>query len=271
VLRDPARRPLRERPPPRPPRQEYEEYILEQIEDFKGRLSRDQLLAIADEAVRELEADQAEQLVLTEILMLEHVDQAIMRRLNLPTFRRWQHRHARRRRAQREPAHWGLAATSPVADLGPWDAVDGTALVVGARGIAASLYLAAHDWSVMFLEREGHAVEQAENRAASEELTRDYEGCVLVPGSGWFPTVNASLVVLDPVCLAGLDADAVEAFFDDLDTHTVAGGVHCLFPVDGNAEVVLLEMESFRARYGAWEPAQHGTRDQHGWFVAVKP
>ena len=271
MLRDPVRRPRRQRPPPRPLRQEYEEFLLERIEDYKDQLSRDELLAIADDAVRELEADEADQLVLTEVVMLEHVDRAIMRRLNLPTFRRWQRRHVERRRAQQETAHWGLAASSPLADLGPWDAVDGGALVIGARCIGASLYLAAHEWRVLFMEREGHAVEAAETRAATEELTRDYDGCVVFPGSGWFPEIDAALVVVDLVCLAGLGADTADAFFTQLERHTVSGGVHCVMPIDESADVAMLELEGFRNRYAAWTPGHYGARDPNGWLVAVKP
>jgi hypothetical protein len=69
-------------------RQEYEEFRLQRIEEFKQQLARSELLAIADEAVRELELGPDGQLVLTEVLVLEHVDRLIMRRLNLPTYRR---------------------------------------------------------------------------------------------------------------------------------------------------------------------------------------
>ncbi len=44
-------------------RQEYGEFILQRIEEFKQQISREELLAIADEAVRELEVGPEEQLV----------------------------------------------------------------------------------------------------------------------------------------------------------------------------------------------------------------
>jgi len=268
MLREPDIRPERRRPPQRSLRQEYEEYILQRIEDFKDQISRDELLTIADEAVRELEINPAEQLVLTEVVMLEHVDRAIVQRLNLPPFRRWRNRHVRLRRAQREPTHWGFSRTSPLADLGAWDAVDGAALVVGARGIPVSLYFAAHDWSIMFVEREGHAVEAAEARAAAEALARDYEGCVVLPGSGWFPDVRAALVVVDPVCLTGLDPETVNMFFANLDASTVSGGVHCIMPMDD--DVVLLEAQTFRSRYATWNLERYHARAQPEWLIAVK-
>jgi hypothetical protein len=42
--------------------------VLQRIEEYKEQLSRTELLAIADEAVRELEVSAEEQLVLTEVL-----------------------------------------------------------------------------------------------------------------------------------------------------------------------------------------------------------
>src|SRR5690349_5828453 len=107
-------------PRPRQPqslRQEYEEYILQRIEDFKDQLSREQLLSLADEAVRELDAEAAEQLVLTEVLVLEHVDRLITRRLRLPAYKRWRDRHIKLREAQKTPAHWGLSTDTPLAKL----------------------------------------------------------------------------------------------------------------------------------------------------------
>jgi len=98
-------------------KQEYEEFILQRIEEFKDQISREDLLAIADEAVRELEMGAEEQLVLTEVLLLEHVDRLIIRRLRLPTYRRWRDRHVRLRSAQKQPTHWGLDPATPLAKL----------------------------------------------------------------------------------------------------------------------------------------------------------
>jgi len=54
VLTDPL--PQRQRRPPLSPRQEYEEFVLQRIEDYKNQLSREDLLTLADESVQELEA-----------------------------------------------------------------------------------------------------------------------------------------------------------------------------------------------------------------------
>src|SRR5881398_4124588 len=76
------------RRPPRSLKQEYQEFLLQRIEEYKNRLSRAELLEIGDEAVRELEESSAGQYLLTEVLLLEHVDRIIARRLRLPAIMR---------------------------------------------------------------------------------------------------------------------------------------------------------------------------------------
>src|SRR5437667_10430098 len=74
------------RRPPRSLKQEYQEFLLQRIEEYKNRLSRAELLEIGDEAVRELEESSAGQYLLTEVLLLEHVDRIIARRLRRAAF-----------------------------------------------------------------------------------------------------------------------------------------------------------------------------------------
>src|SRR5204863_148040 len=81
------------RRPPRSLKQEYHEFLLQRIEEYKNTLGREELLEIGDEAVRELEASAAGQYLLTEVLLLEHVDRIIARRLRLLSFPRWRQKH----------------------------------------------------------------------------------------------------------------------------------------------------------------------------------
>ena len=104
----------RGRRPPRSLRQEYGEFLFQRIEEYKNTVSRTELLEIGDEAVRELEAATADQYLLTEVLLLEHVDRIIARRLRLPTFHRWSRTHRALRAAQREPTHWEIEINNPV-------------------------------------------------------------------------------------------------------------------------------------------------------------
>ncbi len=92
------------RRPPRSLKQEYHEFLLQRIEEYKNALARDELLEIGDEAVRELEQTAAGQYLLTEVLLLEHVDRIIARRLRLPAFPRWRQRHRARPRHHKQSA-----------------------------------------------------------------------------------------------------------------------------------------------------------------------
>src|SRR5216117_3164903 len=104
---------------PRSLKQEYQEFILQRLEEYKNTVPRAELLKIGDEAVRELQAGAQDQYLLTEVLLLEHVDRIIARRLRLPSFPRWRQKHRTLREAQRAPTHWGLDRAHPIV---PWAA-----------------------------------------------------------------------------------------------------------------------------------------------------
>src|SRR6266700_3245462 len=185
------------RRPPRSLKQEYQEFLLQRIEEYKNRLSREELLEIGDEAVRELEENSAGQYLLTEVLLLEHVDRIIARRLRLPAFPRWRSKHRALRAAQREPTHWGLEPDGPLVScagrLEPGD----LAVVVGAAALPSALFIAAHDAEVFLLDQDLHAIEAAESRAVTEQLAGRFQALVINFGS-WFPDVAPSLVLIDP-------------------------------------------------------------------------
>lgn len=71
------------------PRQRYLDWIEDQVEEHKASLTREELLALADDAVEQLFAAHDGQYPLTEILLRDAVDALILERLRLPTFRRW--------------------------------------------------------------------------------------------------------------------------------------------------------------------------------------
>ena len=71
------------------PRQLYQTWVEEQIEDFKTALTRDELLSLADEAVQKLFDAPDGQYPLTEILLCDAVDALLFRRLNLPDYKEW--------------------------------------------------------------------------------------------------------------------------------------------------------------------------------------
>jgi hypothetical protein len=71
------------------PRQLYQAWIEEQIEDFKTALTREELLSLADEAVQNLFESPDGQYPLTEILLCDAVDALLFRRLGLPDYKQW--------------------------------------------------------------------------------------------------------------------------------------------------------------------------------------
>jgi len=269
ILRDPepARRSAAKA---RSLKQEYEEFILQRIEEFKEQLSRDELLAVADEAVRELEMGTEDQLVLTEVLVLEHVDRLITRRLHLPSYRRWRERHLRLRRAQREPTHWGLDTGTPLEDLATRLEEGGLALVIGSGAVPAAFYLAAHDTEVLFIDPVLTSVEAAEHRAAAEALGAHFQALV-VSFEVWFPDVAPSLTVLDPLALGELNPVLRHAVVETIKDKTARGGAHLVLPSEPPAGVTPLAPEALQAYYNGWmvERARRsaGTR----WFLAYKP
>lgn len=261
----PADAPRRAPRPTPPPRQEYQEFILQRIEEYKDALTREDLLSIGDEAVRELEL--GDQYLLTEVLMLEHVDRIIQRRLRLPSFSRWRQQHRKLREAQREPTHWGLDASGPLARYAPRLEPGDVAVVVGAGALAAALFLAAHDVEVLLLDQDLSSVESAEQRAVSEHLGRRFQALVLRFG-GWMPDVAPTFVALDPAGLAPTSARDRAALIRDLQLRTLPGGVHCVLPPQADRQVIALTPESLRHLYDDWQ--LEGRRRGAG-LVAIKP
>ena len=259
--------PLPRRPRQQSLRHEYAEFLEQHVEEYKERMSRTELLSLADEAVRELDLAGDEQLVLTEVLVLEHVDRLIKHRLNLPSFRRWRNQHLRRRQAQRDPAHWGLSPELPIAEMAiPSDESD-TALVLGRDALPVGLYLAALDWKVLFIDQQLANVERAELLAAKEELSSRFQALVVRIGR-WFPDVAPLLAVIDPLMLKGLDNSACDRVLSVFKDRTVKGGVHCLLPQAATRDTASLHKEPFKAYYSDWQIRRHLPS---GWLVATRP
>jgi hypothetical protein len=160
----------RRRRPRSSTKRQYDEYILQKIEAYKNSLSRDQLLLLGDEANRELQAGSEGQFLLTEILMLDSVDDLIRRRLKLKPFKKWKSWIKELRDAQREPTHWGLEPECPVASLLRRVEPQDEAVVVGGAADGAAFLLAAHDVPVTFLAADLGSVDRVESRVEDESL-----------------------------------------------------------------------------------------------------
>ncbi|MGQ0813840.1 MAG: hypothetical protein ACT4O1_05185 [Gemmatimonadota bacterium] len=72
-----------------PPRQQYQAWVEEQIEEYKTALTRDELLDLAEQAVQDLFTSPDGQYPLTEMLLCDAVDTLLFQRLNLPDYKRW--------------------------------------------------------------------------------------------------------------------------------------------------------------------------------------
>lgn len=255
---------------PRSLKQEYQEFILQRLEEYKNTVEREELLRIGDEAVRELQASAQDQYLLTEVLLLEHVDRIIARRLRLPSFPRWKQRHRALREVQREPTHWGFDRAHP---LVPWaDRLEPGDLVVvlGAAALPEALFLAAHDAEVFLLDQDLGAVEAAEGRAVTEQLAGVFQALVINFGS-WFPDLAPTLIAIAPGCLAPLRAKDRVHLIAELQSRTPSGGVHIVLP-NGNANrgVIPLAPEALQTLYRGWQ-VQKGRRAKRSGFTAIKP
>ncbi len=258
------------RRPPRSLKQEYQEFLLQRIEEYKNILAREQLLEIGDEAVRELEESAAGQYLLTEVLLLEHVDRIIARRLRLPSFPRWRQKHRALRAAQRAPTHWGLepdgALVAGVRRLEPGD----LAVVIGSAALPAALFIAAHEAEVFFLDHDLAAIEGAESRAVTEQLAGRFQALVIRFG-GWFPDVAPSVAVIDPAALVAARARDCDALLGELKRRTRPGGVHVILPSPTASEVIPLAPEALQAHYGGWEITRRRRAKAGAGFTATKP
>ena len=258
---------------PRSLKQEYQEFILHRLEEYKNTVPRAELLQIGDEAVRELQASTQDQYLLTEVLLLEHVDRIIARRLRLPSFPRWKQKHRALREAQREPTHWGFDRQHPIvpwaARLEPGDVV----VVLGASALAEALYLAAHDAEVFLLDQDLGAVEAAEGRAVAEQLGGGAFQALVINFGSWFPDLAPTLVAIAPSSLGSLRAKQRASLIADLQVRTPSGGVHVVLPPAAEQrEVIPLGPEALQTLYGGWQ-VQRSTsrRAKRSGFTAIKP
>jgi hypothetical protein len=248
AVRAGSARTRRGRPLPSP-KQRYQEYLLQRIEDYKNSLAREELLRLGNDAASELQDAPEGQYFLTEVLMQETVDRLIMKRLRLPAFAKWRQKFAKLREAQREPTHWGIERGSAVVALLPRLEPGDHALVVGGGAEASAYLLAAHDVRVTCLFGDDATCTRIENRMAAESLTGDFEAFVVMLGT-WFPELElpVHLVVLDAATLASLSGPRRLELMARLQDVTIPGGVHAVLPNDGNVAA-----ETWLSLYPDWD------------------
>jgi hypothetical protein len=238
-------------------KQQYYKYQQDRIDGFKDSLSRDELMALGDEATAEMQAGGADQFVLTEILMLDMVDRLILRRLKFPSYPKWRKHYQPLRQAQREPVRWGIDPSAAIASLLPRIEPMDNVLIVGAGAQAEAFLLAAHDTEITFLDEDIGLVEQLETRMAGESLGSQFMAFVAVLGE-WLPPLERELhlVVLDAGTLAALSHANRTALLLGVRNLTRPGGVHVIVPGSGPAAP-----EAYLSHYPDWDrEAQPGNR-----------
>ncbi|HET6679993.1 MAG TPA: hypothetical protein VFG84_02250 [Gemmatimonadaceae bacterium] len=251
--------------PPRSLRHEYEVYVEREIEDYKDSISRSAILAIGDEAVSILRAQ--EQVTLDELLLCVEVDRIIMKRLRIPTYKTWRRRHLKLMEQYRRPEHWGLQADAPVVRaIHP--VVDSRVLVAGdtvAGGNA--LYLAAHGCRVTAVETEPDAVERVISAAQRAGLTERLTGRI-GKLDGWAPEEPLAAVVCTAAAFADLSNAQREQVIRVLQSATLDGGVHLVETIV--AGQVAISLSELRSRYRGWEISVERKGGESRTFLARK-
>jgi hypothetical protein len=263
-------KPENPRQPPQSQRQAYAEFVEQRVEEFKEQLGRHELLQLADEAVRELDADQG-QYVLTEVLANDHVDRLIKKRLRLPTFRRWREKHQHLREAQRTPTHWGFDSDTPLTRFVRMLEPNDVAVVVGTGSTSAAMYLAAHEAQVLLIDSDLAQIEAAETMAASESLSARFDAMVVQLGT-WFPSgIHAALSVIDATTLGKLDATERVQLIELLKEKTIPGGIHFVSSAAQTNDVLPIAPDAVQTHYGDWYCERGKKHGRSRWFSARRP
>lgn len=230
-------------------RQQYQEYLLERIEVYKQSLSWAERMGLPDEAMQELDAGDQGQLFLTEILLTDLVDQLIMKRLRLPSYKKWRKQYAELRQAQREPIHWGVDPECALVGLLPRVEPGDRVLLVGGGVQGETFLLAAHECEVTFIDEDLALVDQLDSRAAAEALSERIFTCVASLGT-WFPPFQQELdlVVVDAGTLTGLEHVNRQSLLTALRNLTRPGGVHVLLPGGSSSAP-----EGYLSHYPDWD------------------
>jgi hypothetical protein len=241
-------------------RQQYEEYAFERIEAYKNSLPRDELMRLGDEANAGVSDGSEGQFILTEVLMVDLVDELIKRRLKLKSFRQWAKHIRALRDAQREPTHWGLEPDSPVSGLLRRIESGDRAVVVGPAGESVACLLAAHDMGVTFMAGDLGSVTRLESRFESEALASAFEAYV-VDFALWHPPLEdgSAIAVLDVSALGELDPPVRESLVKEVQCRTSPIGVHVLLPGAGR-----LSPDTLLGLYDGWVREEVGRPQRRG-------
>ena len=205
---------------------EYELYLEHEIEAFKDSVPRSALLALGDEAVAALGAEQ--QTTLTELVLWEEVDRIIACRLKLPSYAAWRRRRLRRLTDMRRPERWGLAPDGALARALRGAVGEHVLFADGGAGVEdATLFSAALGCNVTALTLEPTVLDRMFAAADEAGVGSQVRGCVC-PLGAWAPDVPLRAVVCAADAFDALDRAERAIAVDELQRATPVGGVHLL-------------------------------------------
>ena len=250
--------------------QEYQSYVQERIDEYKGSLSRADILALADEVIRAND----EQLQLSEMVLTELVNQKIASRLKIPRFEKWRDWYLRLRTAQRAPTRWGYSSDCPLTCAAQRVEPGDTAVVVGNHCREAALFLAAHNAHVVFVSNSLAIVDSIEHSATREALASRLEAFFVDLNGEWFPDTRNHIAAIDEQTLGTLKPDVRERLLARLCASTDIGGVHVILPTSTSEELRLApaRLKGFYSSGGAgsWQLDQWQGERGETWLTAGK-
>ena len=245
-------------------RQQYDEFVDQEVEQYKESLQRHALLSIGDEAVAALLHQP--QFALTELLLYEEVNRIIKRRLGIKDYPAWRRKRLRLIEQFRRAEHWGLRPESAlVREIQPDQGSH--VLVAGAAAERAALYLAANGCDVMAVELTSDVRERVLTAAGTAGLTQRVRECP-TGISDWRPDCPLNAVVCTPSAFAGLTAAQRSSVIALLQDATMDGGVHLVETIVAGQEA--MSLGELRARYAGWDISIERDGSASRSFVARK-
>jgi len=233
---------------PRSLRQEYQQYVEREVEDYKNSVSTTFMYGIAQEAAKALE--EAPQLGIREVMLADEVDRIIAKRLRLPSYETWRRRREKNANELKKPERWGLRSNTPLREAIPaGSAMSASVVVAGARVTESALYLAANGCEVTAIEPEVAVVNQVLRAASEAGLTERLRGFAADLIS-FTPDGPLGAVICTPAAFAGLSSVERERVFRLLQEATTDGGVHLIETLVAGQAV--LSEEELRSRYSGW-------------------
>jgi hypothetical protein len=228
-------------------RHEYEQYVEQEIENYKFSLPRAMILRIGDEAVAFLR--EREQPEFDELVIWAEVDTIIRKRLRLPSYATWRRKRLKLIEKYRRPEHWGLPTDAPlVREIVPDP--DTRVLVAGVREEGPVLYLAARGCRVTSLQDDDVMADRVLAAAGEAGLTSRVNS--LTGGlDGWAPDAPLNAVVVMPAALARLSDEQRTRAIRILQSATLDGGVHLVATL--MAGEAGLTVDELRSRYDGWD------------------